>query len=104
MQRPALLSLPLALALLAACSSTASDKGAATGQTVDEAARQVETCSGHLDATLLALKDLVEKPGADLVPQFKTYKSHLSSLESSASSIAALAAKLDARSAEYFAR
>jgi methyl-accepting chemotaxis protein len=99
------LSLPsLFLLVLPACSSTGSDKGAATGKSVTHAADQIDLGITHLDATLLALKELVTKPAPDLAPQFKAFDKSLAQLESTAEDVAALAAGIDTRSQEYFAQ
>lgn len=97
---------PLALALvpaLTACSSTPSDKGAATGQTVTQAATQVDLGITQLDAALAALEELVKKPAPDLTTQFKTYTKHLGELEKTANEVSALAAKMAERGKAYFA-
>lgn len=105
MSRSAFSSVPLLLgALVSACSATGSDKGAATGKTVEQAAGEVGLGIGHLDATLAALEVLVEKPAPDLAPQFKTFTKSLAQLESSAEDVAALAAKIDSKSQDYFAQ
>lgn len=103
MTRHTLLSFSLLAALLApACTSTGSDKGAATGKTAEQAAKQIELVNTQLDATLAALSDLVKKPAPDLGPQFKTYTKNLAQLESTAEEVAALAARIETKSQEYF--
>jgi DNA repair exonuclease SbcCD ATPase subunit len=93
---------PLAIGTLAACETTGSDKGAATGTTVDQAAAEVGNCITHLDATLASLKEMVEKPAPDLTTQYKTYTSNLKSLESSATKVKELATQMDLKSQQYF--
>ncbi len=95
---------PLALALvpaLVACAS--SDKGAAAGKTVSQAATQVDLGITHLDATLAALEQLVKKPAPDLTAQYKVFTKSLGQLESSAKEVSELAATIDSRSQAYFA-
>jgi len=96
-------ALTLALSLLAACNST-SDKGASTGKTVDQAAAEIGQTITHLDATLVALKDLVKNPAADLTAQSKLFTKSLGSLESSAKKVAELASEIDTKSQDYFAQ
>src|SRR6185503_16298737 len=103
MIRSILFSFPL-LALLTSCSSTGSDKGAATGKTAEHAANQIELGSTQLDATLAALKDLVKNPAPDLAPQFKAYTKSLAQLEATAEGVAELAASIETKSQEYFAQ
>ena len=103
MTRFTLLSFSLLATLLtSACSTTGSDKGAATGKSAEQAANQIELGSTQLDATLVALKDLVQKPAPDLAPQFKTFTKSLAQLESTAEDVATLAAKIDTKSQDYF--
>ncbi len=103
MTRSTLLLFPLLLALLTpACSSTGSDKGAATGKSAEQAADQIDRGNAQLDATLAALKDLVKMPAPDLQPQFKAFTKSLAQLESTAEDVAALAAKIDTKSQDYF--
>jgi DNA repair exonuclease SbcCD ATPase subunit len=91
----------LSLALLAACSSTPADKGAAAGKTVNQAANEIDEGVTHLDATISSLNALVKSPAPDLEPQFKEFEKHLAQLESSADDVAGLAARISTRSQEY---
>ncbi len=103
MSRSALLSFSVILAWInCACASTPSDKGAATGKTVDQAAVEVEQSIAHLDATLASLGNLVTQPAPDLAPQFKAFSKNLDQLESTAEEVASLADKFDSKGQEYF--
>jgi hypothetical protein len=102
MTRPTLASLIVPVLLTTACAST--DKGAAAGKTVSQAADQITKGITDLDATLASLKGLTASTGPDLPAQFKSFCSNLSSLESTAKDVADLAAKMGARSQEYIAQ
>ena len=94
----------LGLALLAgACQSTTGDKGAATGKNITRAADEIQTGIGQLDATVAALTQLVNEPGADLAPQFKSFSKSLDQLDATAKSVRESTAAMEANGKAYFA-
>lgn len=97
----ALSTFSLAFLVLPACQSA--DKGASTGASITKAADQIERGIQQLDATVLALHDLVEKPAPDLKAQRKAYEKSLASLESTAESVNKMASKMDEKGQAYFA-
>jgi chromosome segregation ATPase len=99
-----LTALVATLALTTACKSSTGDKGAAAGKSIEQAASEVERGITQLDATVAALKNLVEQPAPDLGPQFKAYTKSLAQLESIAKSVASISAKMDSKGKEYFTK
>jgi hypothetical protein len=77
------LSCSLAL-LLSACSSAPYRKGDSAAMSLHDAANNVENERLALDQTIAALDDLINKPAADLRPQFNQFNRALARFESAA--------------------
>ena len=77
----------VAAALLAGCATKGYESGNKTATNIQKAANKISAFSGQVDATLASLNELVSNPKPDLRPQFKTFASHMKSLESSAGEI-----------------
>src|SRR3954470_4459394 len=73
----------LASALLTGCSTTVYKKGDAAAGTYREAAWQVHDASRDLELTMSSLNALVNKPAADLKPQYVRFSRSLDQFESS---------------------
>jgi hypothetical protein len=67
-----------------------------------DASAEVQAESRALDATLLALKDLVNQPASDLRPQYNRYSATLDRLVSAAQRTQNTGRKMCERSAVYF--
>ena len=94
----------IALALFpAACKSSASDKGAATGKNITRAADEIQVGIGQLDATVSALTAMVNNPATDLAPQYKAFATSLSQLEATAKKVRDAAAEMETNGQAYFA-
>ena len=93
----------LALAF-AGCASSGYQKGTKTAENIQDAANRIAALPGRIDQTLAALNDLVEKPQADLRPQFKTFSSQLTDMESEAQDIADARRNMAENGKEFFAK
>ena len=77
-------ALALACVWLAGCHTTAYQQGDRVAGSSRTAAQEVQTQSQTLEATLATLSDLVDKPNADLKPQFQSFSSALDRLTTAA--------------------
>lgn len=93
----------LALAL-AGCASSGYQKGTKTAENIQAAANRIAALPGGIDQTLAALDDLVQKPQADLRPQFKKFSSELANMTSEAKAIADARRGMGGQGKEFFAK
>jgi hypothetical protein len=84
------------------CRSTGYQKGEIAGRGLQNASAEVETETRHIEATLAALKDLVEAPGADLKPQFRRFSKSLDRLIDSAEKTDKTGKRVELKNAKYF--
>ena len=92
-----------ALLFAAGCTSTGYEKGNKAAQDIQSAANRIAALPAQIDKTLAALDDLVDKPQADLRPQFKQYSADLADVESSAKDVAAARRSMAEKSKDFFA-
>lgn len=92
-----------ALLLAAGCASKGYDKGNQTAQNIQTTANRIAALPAQIDKTLASLNDLVNKPQADLRPQFKQFNANVSEVEAAAKEIAAARRKMGEKSKEFFA-
>jgi uncharacterized phage infection (PIP) family protein YhgE len=98
-----LIAVALVVASFAGCSSTTGyQKGARTGTALNNAADSIARADTQIEATLVALNDLVDRPQPDLRGQFRTFTSALDSLDSMARQISSQAESMKSRGAAYF--
>jgi hypothetical protein len=90
--------------LLAGCASTGYDKGNKTAANIQAAADLIGALPAQVDKTLTSLSDIVEKPQADLRPQYKQFAANMSEVESSAKEIAAARKSMAEKQKEFFAK
>ena len=90
-------------ALAPGCASSGYDKGNKTAQNIQTAANRIAVLPAQVNKTMASLNDLVNKPQADLRPQFKQFTSHLAEVESAAKEIAAARRTMGEKSKEFFA-
>lgn len=95
--------LSIALCWVVGCRSNGYHKGEIAGRGLQKASAEVETETRHIEATLAALKDLVEAPGADLKPQFQRYSKSLDRLIDSAKETDKTGKRVELKNAVYFA-
>ena len=95
--------LSLALCWVTGCRSTGYHKGEVAGRGLQTASAEVETETRQIEATLAALKDLVEAPGADLKPQFRRFSSCMDRLIDSAERTDKTGKRVELKNAKYFA-
>lgn len=77
-------ALALAGAWLVGCSTTAYKQGDKAAESARVAAMQAQTESQALEGTMATLNNLVDKPAADLKPEFKSFSSALEALVAAA--------------------
>ena len=92
----------LALLYFSGCASTNYKRADAASASLRKASRQIDAENRAIDATLVALDNLVNKPAPDLVPQFKTYSACLDRLVAASKRAQAAADVAHQKSAEYF--
>jgi hypothetical protein len=88
--------------LFAGCTTTGYKKAAVTSVSLQEAAVDIDTSLPAMDAVLLSLSDLMDKPGASLTPQFQVYTAALANLESLEKDVGKHAATMDTQGQAYF--
>ncbi len=88
--------------IVAGCSSSGYQKGAATGASLQKASQRIANTQMQLDGALSALTDLTSNPGADLLPQFKSFTVAVSRLTKSSESLSAASAKIQTLGQAYF--
>jgi hypothetical protein len=91
------------LMLAAGCASSGYDKGEKTAQNIQTTANHIAALPAIVDKTLASLDALVNKPQADLRPQFKQYNADLAELESTAKEIGAARRSMGEKGKEFFA-
>jgi len=91
------------LMLAAGCASSGYDKGEKTAQNIQTTATRIAALPAVVDKTLASLDALVNKPQADLRPQFKQYNADLAELESTAKEIGAARRSMGEKGKEFFA-
>src|SRR5262245_3884753 len=87
---------------LSGCRTTGYDRGDAAARSLQEAAAEVQAQQRALDTTMTALNDLINKPSADLKPQFHWYSVSLDRLIDTADRTEETAKVMKKRSARYF--
>ncbi len=92
-----------ALLLGAGCASSGYDKGNQTAQNIQNAANRIAALPAQINKTMASLDELVNKPQADLRPQFKQFTANLNEVESAAKDIAAARRSMGEKSKEFFA-
>ena len=98
----AVLILGAAFLTLAGCVSSRYQKSEAAAASLQMAANEVQAESRSLDLTLNALKDLVNKPPADLKLQYEGFGNNLDHLIASARRNEAALRRVGEKSAAYF--
>jgi chromosome segregation ATPase len=91
------------LFLIAGCASSGYDQGNKAAQNIQAAANRIAALPAQIDKTQAALDELVNKPQADLRPQFKQFTAQLRDVESAAKEIAAARRSMGEKSKEFFA-
>ena len=74
----------IAFACFLGCRTSTYKRGEMAARSLQNAATEVQIQSQQLSLTMSSLEDLVNKPGADLRPQFKLFSENLDRLEASA--------------------
>lgn len=92
----------LATLCLAGCASTPYHKGDAAAISLQDAASDVQGQSRALEIAMGTLDDLVNKPEADLKPQFKRFSKAVNNLTAYASRNNRSEARVSKKSAAYF--
>jgi hypothetical protein len=92
-----------ALLLGGGCASSGYDKGNKTADDIQAAANRIATLPPLIDKTLASLDELVNRPQADLRPQFKQFTTHLAEVESTGKAIGDARRSMGAKGKEFFA-
>lgn len=87
---------------LTGCATAGYNKSDATARSLQRASNEVVEESRALDLTLLTLKELVNKPGADLKPQFKRFSMALDKLAAASTRNQRMEHEVSRKSAAYF--
>src|SRR5690349_5659403 len=99
-----LASCAIALLLVAGCSSSSGyNKGEKTAQNIQTAANRIAALPALVDKTMASLDALVNKPQADLRPQFKQFNANLAEVESAAKEVGAARRSMGEKGKEFFA-
>jgi outer membrane murein-binding lipoprotein Lpp len=89
--------------LVGGCASSGYDKGNKTAENIQTAANRIAALPAQMDKMLGALDELVNKPQADLRPQYKQFKADVADVESAAKDIGAARRSMGEKSKEFFA-
>ena len=90
--------------LLAGCASSGYEKGNKTAANIQAAANLIAALPGQIDTTLTSLQDIVQKPQADLRPQYKQFAANVVDVESSAKDIASARRSMGENQKEFLAK
>ncbi len=94
--------LPALVVLAAGCASAGYKKGDTAARGMQRAATEVQAETRAIDATMDALRELVNNPAPDLKPQFENYRSTLRRLVARANQSERTRARMERQGAEYF--
>lgn len=97
-----LIACTAAAALLSGCASKGYDKSAATGTALQATAAQIFQGNAQINLVMASLNNLVERPQADLRPQFDKFTADLNKLQSLASDVNDKATDMQAKGQDYF--
>ncbi|MGO8836904.1 MAG: DUF2959 family protein [Limisphaerales bacterium] len=97
-----LIACATAAVLLSGCASKGYDKSAATGTALQTTAAQIYQGNAQLTLVMASLNNLVERPQADLRPQFDKFTADLNQLQSLASDVNDKATDMQAKGQDYF--
>ncbi len=92
----------VALLSICGCASTNYKRADAANESLQHAARQIDAESRAIEVTLVALDDLVNKPAADLKPQFARFNASLDRLVVASNRAQKAADVAHKKSADYF--
>ena len=95
-------TLAASLAILSGCASSSYDKSAATGTALQSTAAEIFQGNAQLNTVMASLNNLVERPQADLRPQFDKFSADLNKLQSLASDVNDKATDMQAKGQDYF--
>lgn len=87
---------------LSGCASPSYQKADSASSSLQQAAVAINTENRAIDATMNALDDMVNKPAADLRPQFARFNASLNWLQDSSKRAENAANEADKKSQEYF--
>lgn len=95
-------SLAVAIAALAGCSSEPASPAARTGAKITDAADKINEGSAKIDMTLAALNDLVSNPSGDLAPKFQKFNASVDELQVTAIGVSNRVAEMRTSGTDYF--
>ena len=100
----AALTMAATIPLFTGCKSAGYDAGNKTAADIQAAADRIGAMNGQIDAVVTSLNDIVEKPQADLRPQYKQFADYVAAVESSAKDVAAARQSMADKQKEFFAK
>ena len=95
------LALAAVAGMLAGCATSGYEQGEKTATSLQQTASEIELAKGQVQNSLDALNSLMQKPGADLRPQYKTFSSSVSAIVATASRMSAKADAMKASGQAY---
>ena len=97
-----LITCAAAAVLLSGCLSRSYDKSAATGTALQATAAQIYQGNAQINLVMASLNNLVERPQADLRPQYDKFSEAVNQLQSLARDVNDKATDMQAKGADYF--
>jgi hypothetical protein len=89
-------------ALLAGCSTSGYQRAGSTATTLKNSADRLNRGTAQLDATLVALAQLVDNPAPDLKPQFSKFNTAVNNLDSLSRNLGRQSVSIQQQGAAYF--
>src|SRR5262245_48825828 len=86
-----------ALVMAPGCSTTGQHKATQAATSLQATRSELANVGTALDKAVTALNDMVDKPQADLKPQFATYKAAVTSLDTQSKAVGSSAQAMRAR-------
>jgi hypothetical protein len=93
----------LTLLLSAGCASSGNEKGNQTAASIQAAANNIAALPAEIGKTLASLSDLVNRPAADLRPQYKAFVLNLAAAEDAGREVEDARMDLGQQGKAYFA-
>jgi acetylglutamate synthase len=100
----AALTVAVTTTFITGCQSSGYDAGNKTAADIQAAADRIAAGPAQIDAVLASLNDMVDKPQADLRPQYQLFADNVAKVEAAAKAIAANRKSMGERQKEFFAK
>jgi hypothetical protein len=100
----AALTVAAATTFITGCQSAGYDEGNKTAADIQAAADRIAAVPAQIDAVVASLNDIVNKPAADLRPQYQLFADNVAKVEASAKAVAAARKSMGEKQKEFFAK